>query len=39
MGGAAALPQLRAGLADGRVVDSLFDEAGDWRVELMKGRE
>jgi prephenate dehydrogenase len=33
------LQQLRAGLAPGDTVDSIFEEAARWRAELMKGRE
>jgi prephenate dehydrogenase len=35
----ARLQQLRAGLADGATVDTLFERAAHWRAELMKGRE
>jgi prephenate dehydrogenase len=35
----ARLQQLRAGLADGRTVDTVFENAARWRAELMKGRE
>lgn len=35
----AKLQQLRAGLADGATVDTLFERAAHWRAELMKGRE
>jgi prephenate dehydrogenase len=35
----ASLQQLRAGLADGTTVDTVFENAARWRAELMKGRE
>jgi prephenate dehydrogenase len=35
----ARLQELRAGLQDGKAVDSIFDEAARRRTELMKGRE
>jgi prephenate dehydrogenase len=34
----ALLGTARAGLRDGDAIDALFDEAGRWRAELMKGR-
>jgi prephenate dehydrogenase len=33
------LTELRADLANGRVVENIFDDAARWRAELMKGRE
>ena len=33
------LQAVRAGLERGETIDGLFDEAGRWRAELMKGRE
>jgi prephenate dehydrogenase len=35
----ARLQQLRAGLANGETVDTVFASAARWRAELMKGRE
>ena len=35
----ARLQQLRAGLADGETVDTVFEGAAHWRSELMKGRD
>jgi prephenate dehydrogenase len=35
----ARLQQLRAGLADGHTVDTVFENAARWRAEIMKGRE
>jgi len=35
----ARLSELRADLGSGRTVDRVFDDAGKWRAELMKGRE
>lgn len=35
----ARLQQLRAGLADGETVDTVFERAAHWRSELMKGRD
>jgi prephenate dehydrogenase len=35
----ARLQQLRAGLADGETVDTVFERAAQWRSELMKGRD
>lgn len=33
------LQELRDGLRDGRRIDQVFEDAGRWRAELMKGRE
>ena len=33
------LQELRDGLRDGRQIEQVFEEAGRWRAELMKGRE
>jgi prephenate dehydrogenase len=33
------LTELRAGLEGGPSIDAVFDEAGRWRAELMKGRD
>jgi prephenate dehydrogenase len=35
----ARLNELRGNLQSGQTVDEVFDEAGRWRAELMKGRE
>jgi prephenate dehydrogenase len=35
----ARLTELRADLQHGRVVEEVFDDAAQWRAELMKGRE
>jgi prephenate dehydrogenase len=35
----ARLQQIRAGLADGETVDTVFERAAHWRSELMKGRD
>jgi prephenate dehydrogenase len=35
----ARLAELRADLRDGGTIESMFDDAGRWRAELMKGRE
>ena len=33
------LSEMRASLGNGTAIETLFDEAGRWRAELMKGRE
>jgi len=35
----ARLGELRADLRSGAIVESVLDDAGRWRAELMKGRE
>lgn len=35
----ARLAEMRADLGEGRTIEAVFDEAGQWRAELMKGKD